>query len=727
MVRSKMEPLPLLELNIRHAINGVLDKPRWWAKLGDAALRAKWLGEIQEIFLRQTFSETLVGWDQGQWIYDDLREILRPLEEPGADGELAPLADSVREALADWLRGVVTDCAFDQEDDEEEYSDVEDVEDEEDEEAKRRDDGQDATDPPPAPVDLSSFSLEEQEAAKKRRELDRKRRACESYAYIKWAISQLSVYEALCAVPFEEWTYDTIHALAISASFPSAEDEIDTRCTKLLRRLLRDGMTTEKLRGALPVPDDAQVIDDDKLAAIKWHCQRIQRELSAVEAYITQWIGLTLAQLGLRAGDDGDALVISPSGIPGAYLSDNALPTPLQKQFSALVSVLEDVPDEEKDWHPRSNQQVLDLVHPSLYCCVFGHTRKMLSPPDRVFGSPLEQMEATLFAATEVVHGPDMALVEPTSFQWIPTDFAVLEDGSVRVLSYINNLHPATHSELYDAIATIVGRFVPIFEKMGMEFPPAAIDVDMYSHDWRELPQRPKVPSDVTLPEAPPATSLRSKTLQIIVKIAEIVLTPENPTYAGGSWHVEGTGSERIIGTGLYYFGCDNITESRLAFRAEVEEPPYQQSDDSGVAAVFGLFNEELLVQRLGSVTAMNGRCVVFPNGLQHQVQPFELADPSKPGTRKILALFLVDPETRVLSTSDIPAQQREWQDVALNPLLADTTLVKESAEQLVREMLPQGMTRAEANAHRLALMDERAAKEADEDDYERYFSLCEH
>ena len=34
------------------------------------------------------------------------------------------------------------------------------------------------------------------------------------------------------------------------------------------------------------------------------------------------------------------------------------------------VAVLENVPDNEKDWHPGSNNQVLDLVHPSLYCFV---------------------------------------------------------------------------------------------------------------------------------------------------------------------------------------------------------------------------------------------------------------------------------------------------------------------------------------------------------------------
>ena len=34
--------------------------------------------------------------------------------------------------------------------------------------------------------------------------------------------------------------------------------------------------------------------------------------------------------------------------------------------------------------------------------------------------------------------------------------------------------------------------------------------------------------------------SLRGRTLQIIVKLANIILTPDEPEYPGGKWHVEG-------------------------------------------------------------------------------------------------------------------------------------------------------------------------------------------
>ncbi|RLN86472.1 hypothetical protein BBJ28_00004694, partial [Nothophytophthora sp. Chile5] len=193
-------------------------------------------------------------------------------------------------------------------------------------------------------------------------------------------------------------------------------------------------------------------------------------------------------------------------------------------------------------------------------------------------------------------------------------------------------------------------------------------------------------------------------------------------------WHMEGTDAEKIVGTGIYYFACENIKDSRLSFRAEVEQPPYQHSDHHGVAAIFGLFNEKLLVQVLGAVQTTQGRCVVFPNSHQHQVQPFELEDPSKPGVRKILAFFLVDPENPVPSTSVIPPQQQEWLEMTQQPLMKKLKLV-ETVEDTVRSMLGCGMSMEEAEEYRLKLMAERAAPEDEDDDYESdcYFSLCEH
>lgn len=206
---------------------------------------------------------------------------------------------------------------------------------------------------------------------------------------------------------------------------------------------------------------------------------------------------------------------------------------------------------------------------------------------------------------------------------------------------------------------------------------------------------------------------LKGEKLQVIVKLANIELTPEKPRYGGGTWHVEGIDEERIVATGIYYYDMDNITESKLTFRHSVEEPGYEQNDDRGVKEVYGLVNKGPLNQVLGSLTAKQGRCVVFPNIYQHYVAPFRLEDKKKPGFRKILVFFLVDPTVKVISTHNVLPQQPDWDDV----------------EADAPESERKKMTRKEAEEMREKLMFERkyARDNVQKEIYEREFSLCEH
>jgi hypothetical protein len=181
------------------------------------------------------------------------------------------------------------------------------------------------------------------------------------------------------------------------------------------------------------------------------------------------------------------------------------------------------------------------------------------------------------------------------------------------------------------------------------------------------------------------------KKLQVIVQINNHELTPENPTYAGGRWHIEGLLNEHIVGSAIFYYDIENITESRLAFAA-VHGPTPRDVDDKIVSRgcsdlssvsrwdswvryktctkIYGeqKYNEPRgRVLSLGAVKAIPGRMVVFPNVLEHRVEPFELVDKTRPGHRKMVAIFLVDPAVTIMSTSRVPPQQLHWAD--------DTTL----------------------------------------------------
>jgi len=76
---------------------------------------------------------------------------------------------------------------------------------------------------------------------------------------------------------------------------------------------------------------------------------------------------------------------------------------------------------------------------------------------------------------------------------------------------------------------------------------------------------------------------------------------------------------------------------------------------------VFGCQQKGPILQYVGDVPTNEGRLITFPNVFQHCVLPFQLLDKTKPGHRKVLTLYLVDPHIRIISSANVPCQQREW------------------------------------------------------------------
>lgn len=150
-----------------------------------------------------------------------------------------------------------------------------------------------------------------------------------------------------------------------------------------------------------------------------------------------------------------------------------------------------------------------------------------------------------------------------------------------RILTYINNLHPQRHSGLYSLIEDVIRAAIPLWNlslapHATLYHPvPRRITYDECRYDpdpEKETPEPEWKLGDpeynerieaywawvqktrkVVLPEPPERFeplpqpekfSLKErygdKPLQIIVKLANIELTPEKPEYEGGTWHVEG-------------------------------------------------------------------------------------------------------------------------------------------------------------------------------------------
>ena len=415
--------------------------------------------------------------------------------------------------------------------------------------------------------------------------------------------------------------------------------------------------------------------------------------------------------------------------------------------LTKAVEPFENVPDKEKDWHPNSNDQVLDLVHPSIYPLVYGQTK--------ILPSGTVNLENCFHFC-----GQGETLPRPNNdgdyrwsktFQWLPADFNVPQGtDKVKITSYINNMHPQKHPELYSVIEDVVSKAIPMWNKVLTRAndkcakariimsddgygdrnevePEWADDRDddeneRIIREWKE--SRPIVQPEPQKFEAAegddiPTVNLRSnfkEHLQIIVKLANIHLTPESPDYPGGSWHVEGQANENICASALYYYSSENITDSHLAFRQGVDEESafmdfnYEQDDHRAVETIYGFQNGDAAIQNLGVVNTRQSRLLAFPNTMQHQVQPFSLDDKTRPGHRKLLALFLVDPHQQIISAANVPCQQKSWWEEIVRPVgPLGTKFPVEIVDQIFDSLGDFPVSLEEAKKQRLELMEERS------------------
>ncbi|KAJ5504886.1 hypothetical protein N7463_007760 [Penicillium fimorum] len=453
----------------------------------------------------------------------------------------------------------------------------------------------------------------------------------------------------------------------------------------------------------------------------------------------------------------------------GVIKSDTAVSKDIQQALKEAVKPLEDMP--EKDYHPGSDGKMVDLVHPSLFPVINGQTRVL---PDRVIdldgclGSmgqgdiiPIPSSKDCVLDSQEYYNHQFMFSDFSNKFQWLPCD-----------VELIDNAHPVHHKSLYEVVEKIIARAISLWSRSLPTTYPRRIEYNMVEYD--EHPDPEPVPSDydsdfdeddfhevhdewqrahpIIRPEPDNfqpqqewhSTDLQMQfpnmKLQIIVKLANIELSPEKPNYEGGSWHIEGQLNERICATAIYHYDSQNITDNSLAFRQRgmmnMDEIDNEYGRFEFLHAVFG-FGEDVeglgsnrdITQNLGAVLCKEGRLLTFPSTVQHRVSPFSLVDPSKPGHRKILTPFLVDPHRRIISSANMPPQREDWgyeRQNAVEQALADLPL---ELQNIVRGDLEPLMTMKKAKEYRLELMEERGLRSGKHNEYfdEGEFSLCEH
>ncbi|KAI0407863.1 hypothetical protein F4802DRAFT_619962 [Xylaria palmicola] len=461
--------------------------------------------------------------------------------------------------------------------------------------------------------------------------------------------------------------------------------------------------------------------------------------------------------------------------------SDSVISQTLIDSLKAMVKPLEAVSAPKQDWHPGSDGKVLDLVHPSLFPMVYGTSRVLPYGKVPLHGCVQFSGKGETYALPdEPIRSPGSG--EPRVLggtQWLPSDIAWTPSGGTQITSYVNNLHPDDHPGLYTVLEQFVAAAVPLWERclytsgpnndvraariselpsgddafyipedVVYDRPPLQEGEGEDDYMWTNEYYRWKVanrvlswpePDDYNPSRVRPAEmrpNLRNMFpggLQVIFKLANIHLSPSDPDYEGGSPHIEGALNDRIAATALFYYDCDNITESTLTLdhlvnAEEVSRIPPQYEYRS-LERWLGISNEEMPLQELGKVVTREGRFLAFPNVLPHEVQPFRLADDTRPGHRKILAMFLVDPHIRVLSTSVVPPQRKDWWAREVRKIAPLRELPTEIFDMIIASVDGLPMSWDDALATRELLMDERSWVQ---DTFEtlvsnRCYNFCEH
>ncbi|KFZ18677.1 hypothetical protein V502_04004 [Pseudogymnoascus sp. VKM F-4520 (FW-2644)] len=546
--------------------------------------------------------------------------------------------------------------------------------------------------------------------------------------------------------------------------FPNALDYSDVEGGYMSRlNTHRDLLMMQVINSITEKPEWDRKVFDDKITS-KWR-KEIADSGKDITPKMIDWI---IKELQWKADifcKTGKTVAFDA----GVVKSDTLIPVELQQALKDAVHPLEDIPEEQKDYHPGSDNKVVNLVHPSLFPIIYGRTRIL---PDQLIGlddCPNSAGQGQLLSVPPEEQAVipnygwgyrrgmmderrnDMSLkAYSRKFQWMPCDIEFTKDDGCCIVSYINNLHPQENRTLYEVIEKFLAQIIPLWdttltnvqvdynriEYTEVHFdhsePDFEIGDDMIEYlereeQWRNSVIRPE-PGEFQPPKVRSHLKIdlrqkfAEKGLQVIVKLANIELTPEKPQYEGGSWHVEGQLNEHICATALYYYDSKNITENTLSFRQRATTRPYivshPQCEHEFLYEVFG-FGRDILsqgetkvTQDLGSVPTHEGRLLTFPNILQHRVSPFSLADRSKPGHRKIIAFFLVDPNLRVISSANVPPQREDWskeRKQVVDELLGERLPV-ELQDMVTKNMDATTITMDEAKQYRLELMEERKA-----------------
>ncbi|KAL8874896.1 MAG: hypothetical protein Q9198_006673, partial [Flavoplaca austrocitrina] len=256
-----------------------------------------------------------------------------------------------------------------------------------------------------------------------------------------------------------------------------------------------------------------------------------------------------------------------------------------------------------------------------------------------------------------------------------------------RIESYITNIHPLLDHKVYTVVNELLSAFVPMLDSSLMHVKTSNL---FYP---RIDPEEPISREGLPDPEPGPYRSCESRLrsgkltedgkiptsvrvdlrkefwdtgIQAVIQVSSIELGEERPEYPGEDWHVQGQLNERICATVMYCYSCDNVSGASISFRHRCSSDDLMSLNTltkttKATEDVYGVEDLQSAVQEHGSVVIREGRVISFPNVFQTRINAVKLRDPGKAGHLKLFIVHLIDPNRRIMSTSMVPCQRRDW------------------------------------------------------------------
>lgn len=165
---------------------------------------------------------------------------------------------------------------------------------------------------------------------------------------------------------------------------------------------------------------------------------------------------------------------------------DSVIDRKIRDDFFQKFLELEE--QEEKDYHPDSDDLVVDWVHPSMYHLQYLWTMVLEDGElkEAIFDEGRKTFKEGL--SGRGVEG---------GFQWLPAEMKLDPNGKFVFDSYINNLHPFHYEELYLAIEDIFNQIIPGWNyTLARYLSPEYIRVhipdrlEAYNDKWKEYEDR---------------------------------------------------------------------------------------------------------------------------------------------------------------------------------------------------------------------------------------------